>query len=514
MNKSIGAVAAGHQATAETAAEILRDGGNAFDAIVAAHMTACVVEPVLASFAGGGFLLAETGSGNQILYDFFVQIPCKIKEKKELNFFPISADFGYALQEFHIGPGSVATPGTVGGLFSIHRDLCSMPFSRLSEQAKKLAKDGVEMNSFQAGAMDIVSPIYWSNDEATEIFKSPNTEKKLIREGEELKQPMLANFIDQLAKEGEQFFYDGVIAEKICMICNENGGHLTREDFKKYCVKKRDPLHLNYRDASLNINPPPSSGGLLIAFALKLMEAVSQDSLAFNSLAYPDLLIYVQDRTNRARIENMIEKKESEEILHGPFLKMYQNQIIQRLKSFNGTTQISVADHEGNIASLTTSNGAGSGVMIPECGVMLNNMLGEEDLNLQGFYQWPEDERISSMMAPVILGLKNGGKVALGSGGSNRIRTAILQVLLNLVDKKMDLNEAIQAPRVHFENDFLNAEKGFSEDALQLLKDKYSKHKIWEKENMFFGGTHAISRNGNQFSGFGDPRRGGVSIVV
>lgn len=512
-NKKTGAVSAGHQATAETAVQILDEGGNAFDAVVAAHLTACVVEPVLTSFAGGGFLLAEKADGKQTLYDFFVQTPATIKPKSELSFFPISADFGFAKQEFHIGPGSVATPGTVKGLFEIHKDLCSIPFPDLAEPAIKLAKNGVEMNSFQSGAIRITEPIYSSSKEASEIFRSYKDEENFITAGEWLKQPQLAGFMEKLAREGDSFFYDGEVADKICMTCEKKGGHLTKKDLQDYKVEKREPLKLEYRDSSLSINPPPSSGGLLIAFALKLMESLDRSS--FKSI--PELLVEVQDMTNQARIENMIESRDSkrlERMLHAPFIELYKSQIQNRRKATRGTTQISVVDADGNMASLTTSNGSGSGVMIPGTGVMLNNMLGEEDLNPEGFYNWPENQRISSMMAPAIVRFKDGRKVVLGSGGSNRIRTAILQVLLNIVDRKMDVKEAIQSPRIHFENDFLNVEEGFSEEVLNDLSSKYLNHKIWEKGNLFFGGVHAVSVKDGEFSGFGDPRRGGVSMIV
>lgn len=513
MNKKGGAVSAGHQATAEAAARILKEGGNAFDAVVAAHLTACVAEPVLTSFAGGGFLLAETANGQQTLYDFFVQTPGRIKAKSELTFFPISADFGFAKQEFHIGPGSVATPGTVKGLFEIHRNLCSIPFTGLAEDAIHLAKRGVKMNSFQAGAIQITEPIYQSNKEASAIFKSSNQQNSIIREGEILKQPLLGDFIEQLSVNGESFFYEGEVAEKICRICEEEGGHLTQDDLESYRVQKRSPLCLEYRNASLNINPPPSSGGLLIAFALKLMESLECDFIE----SFPELLVRVQEITNRARIENMIENRDPKRLagmLHMPFLEMYKNQVQNRLKASRGTTQISVMDADGNMASLTTSNGSGSGVMIPGTGVMMNNMLGEEDLNPEGFYNWPTNQRISSMMAPAILKFPDSRKVVLGSGGSNRIRTAILQVLLNLVDRNMNLKDAIQAPRIHFENDFLNVEEGFSEKVINELKEGYPAHKLWEKGNLFFGGVHAVSETSGEFSGFGDLRRGGVSMIV
>jgi gamma-glutamyltranspeptidase/glutathione hydrolase len=388
-----------------------------------------------------------------------------------------------------------------------------MPFSVLAEPAIQLARDGVKMNSFQAGAIQITEPIYGSNREASEIFRSRIAGENFITEGEWLKQPKLADFMEVLALEGESFFYKGEVAKKICMICEKEGGHLTQKDLHRYKVEKRKPLQMDYRDSSLSINPPPSSGGLLIAFALKLMEALDRKSFQ----SFPELLVEVQEMTNRARIEKLIENRNPNqfmEILHAPFIEMYKNQVQNRWKTSRGTTQISIVDANGNMASLTTSNGSGSGVMIPGTGVMMNNMLGEEDLNPEGFYNWPANQRISSMMAPAIIQLRNGKKVVLGSGGSNRIRTAILQVLLNLIDDEMDLKEAIQAPRIHFENDFLNIEEGFSEEVIEKLSQKFPNHKVWNAGNLFFGGVHAVSVKDGQFSGFGDPRRGGFSIIV
>ncbi|MEA3244353.1 MAG: gamma-glutamyltransferase, partial [Pseudomonadota bacterium] len=130
-----GAVAAGHAATAEAAAFALREGGNAFDAVIAAHWTACVAEPVLTSLGGGGFLLAQPGVGQASIYDFFAHTPRHTLPAAEIDFHPIQADFGTTLQEFHIGYGAVATPGTVRGMFAIHRDLCTLPMPVLLEPA-------------------------------------------------------------------------------------------------------------------------------------------------------------------------------------------------------------------------------------------------------------------------------------------------------------------------------------------------------------------------------------------
>ncbi len=256
-----GAIAAGHPMTAAAAEEILQDGGNAFDAIVAAHFCACVVEPVLASLAGGGYMLAQKEGADPIVYDFFVQTPRSRNSKTAPDFFPIHADFGTVLQEFHIGLGSIAVPGSVRGMFEIHRDLCTLPMSRLVEPAVKAAREGVRLSHLQAKIFDIVSPIYSATREARQTYISPTKSGFLVSENDLLKQPKLAETLGSLAKEGDKLFYEGDIANKIAQLCTEGGGYLTRDDLSHYQVIRRPPLQLKYRNARLFTNPPPASGG-------------------------------------------------------------------------------------------------------------------------------------------------------------------------------------------------------------------------------------------------------------
>ncbi len=176
-----------------------------------------------------------------------------------------------------------------------------------------------------------------------------------------------------------------------------------------------------------------------------------------------------------------------------------------------GTTQISVADTHGNLASLTLSNGEGSSYVLPGSGIMLNNMLGEEDLNPSGFHRMPPGIRLASMMTPAIARLADGGQIALGSGGSNRIRSAILQVLTNVLEFDMSLEQAVNAPRLHLEHNHLNVEPGFSSAALQALEAEWPGIEQWPDTNLFFGGVHAVARLASgKFRAAGDPRRGGA----
>ena len=510
-----GVVAAGHIETARAAEQVLEAGGNAFDAVIAAQLVACVVEPVLTSLGGGGFMLAESNQTGAVVYDFFVQTPTRPRPAQEIDFHPISADFGTAQQEFHIGLGAIATPGTVKGLFAIHRDLSTMPMPELMAPAIRLAREGVGVNALQAYIFQVVSPIYLATSEAVSIYGSRQNDG-LLGEGETLKQPDLAQSLELLAAEGESLFYHGELARLISECCRSQGGHLTYDDLDTYRVVKRKPLAVTYRDATILTNPPPSSGGILVAFALKLLEAIDLKQYAIGQNDYLELLAMVMELTNKARLESIIAANDKEilRILDQDYLNHYRREIIHRPQATRGTTHISVMDQAGNIASLSASNGEGSGHVLADTGIMLNNMLGEQDLNPKGFHQWPPNRRMTSMMTPVIVQQPGGQRIAMGSGGSNRLRTAILQVLVNLIDFGMSLKDAVNSHRIHYEDGLLNIETDSGLKQTKYLAEHHPSCKLWGERNLFFGGTHSVIQKEGQFDGIGDLRRGGVAIIV
>ena len=191
-----GVVAAGHEVTAEAAAVMLREGGNAFDAALAALCASCVAEPVLASLGGGGFLLAGPAGAAPLLYDFFVQTPRSRAPGNGSDFYPILADFGDAQQEFHIGLGSIATPGCVRGLFLIHRDLCRLPLELITEPARQAARQGVRVNALQQYIATIVEPILRASPDALALHASTLDPGALAAEGETLRQPAMADSLE------------------------------------------------------------------------------------------------------------------------------------------------------------------------------------------------------------------------------------------------------------------------------------------------------------------------------
>ncbi|MCP5141990.1 MAG: gamma-glutamyltransferase [Chromatiales bacterium] len=510
-----GAVAAGHPLTANAARVVLDAGGNAYDAVLAAMCAASVVEPVLSSLGGGGFLLAFPGDGKPRLYDFFVQTPRRKRPPDEIDFRPIIADFGTAQQEFHIGLGSIATPGTVRGLFEIHRELGSLPMRDIVEPAITAARDGVAINRLQAYIFGVVAPIYLATHDARSIYASPNDATRLYGEGEVLRQPELADALDAIAREGDRLFYEGEIAAALTGACETGGGHLGADDLRAYRVEHREPLSWQYRDARMFTNPPPSSGGLLIRFAQELLAEVDFSGAAAGRPAHILPLLRVMEQTNLARRE--ARGKEPGEmlpwLLDAERLARFRAAVAGHPLQQRGTTHISVIDTEGNAASMTLSNGEGCGWVAPGTGIMINNMLGEEDLNPGGFHRWAEDVRVSSMMAPTIA-LRGRERIALGSGGSNRLRTAILQVLVNHIDFGMPLDEAVERPRVHHERGLASIESGFPEETLRAIQESYPEPRVWNDLNLFFGGVHAVSFDGRELRGAGDPRRGGVFQTV
>lgn len=520
MKACKGVIATGHPATTEAARVILEAGGNAFDAVLAAHFAACVSEPVLASLGGGGFLMSHSKKHGNNLYDFFCQTPIEKKALNAVDFHPIIADFGTATQEFHIGMGSVATPGTVKGLFAIHNDLGSMPMSRIVEPATELARQGITVNGFQAYILEIVNAIYHQDSKTLAVFESSTNPGQLLTEGELLRLPEYAEILESLASEGAGLFYQGELAKKLIAHCDAYGGFLTQQDLSSYEVIRRKPLEVEFSGARILTNPPPSCGGILIALALELLSGAPIAGANYDDLGNLELLVRVMEQTNKARVESGLDRMSDPDqplgLLDADFILKYRDQVLGRPVFSRGTTQFSVIDSLGNIASMTVSNGEGCGHILPGTGIMLNNMLGEEDLHPAGFHQWQTDQRIASMMSPSIVLESNGSACAIGSGGSNRIRTAILQVLCNLLRFDMPLGDAVQASRIHFEDDHLNIEDGINPKTLDALVANFPSHHHWPDKNLFFGGVHAVrhSHGSGLFEGIGDPRRGGDSTLV
>ncbi len=500
-------VASGHTLVSKAAAAILEAGGNAFDAVVAAGFASTIAEQTLTSLGGGGFLLGHSVKHNQdLFFDFFVDTPGLGRNDTlhDPHFFPVTVQFSGAPQDFNVGLGSVAVPGTVKGLLHIHRRLGRMPLQEVVQPAIELAK-GHRANERQAYFLQLLYPIVTLFPEGRALYGEG---EGYIKEGDQLVNRDQANFLKQLVSDRGDSFYRGDIAKAIDHDMKQGDGLLTREDLANYEVIERKPLKLPYRDATFITAPAPSIGGVLIGLSLYLLSKEGKPEYGWGSPSY--LL-------NTTRLMQEVEKLREEGITTASELERFIGKEERVLKSVEnlrlfsrGTTHVSIADRDGNCASMTCSNGEGSGYFAPGTGVMLNNMMGEDDLHPEGFHASPPGQRVGSMMSPSLLVRDNVVKLVIGSGGSKRIRTAINQVVTQVVDFDKHLQEAVDAPRLYWDGKCVQIEPGFGENELAELTRRETIN-IWDHIDVFFGGVHGVVPGKE---GAGDPRRGGAVAEI
>jgi gamma-glutamyltranspeptidase/glutathione hydrolase len=484
------------------AAELLRAGGNAYDAAIAAGFAATVVEPALTSLGGGGFLLTRRGDGQVILFDFFVDTPGRGLPERELepHFLPVTVHFPASDQIFNVGLGSVAVPGNLRGFLHAHRRLGRLPLADVVAPAISLARDGVPLNASQAYFLHLLRPIMTLTEAGRKLYAPGG---RYVGEGDRLANADLAQFLESLTREGEHEFYEGSVGRRIARDMAEGQGLLTETDLAAYTVVEREPLVQDYRGHRLLTNSPPSFGGSLVALSLALLESRALGSFRRAGLEHLGAIVAAMQEVDRLRDQGWLR----------PELLPEQERRLSAARirhASGGTTHVSVCDDEGNAASMTISNGEGSGYVVPGTGIMLNNMMGEDDLHPDGFHASPPGQRVASMMSPSIV-LRNGRlRLVLGSGGSKRIRTAMFQAISAVVDFGASVADAVESPRLHWDGECLQVEPGFDPDVVEALAHRYPVN-LWPERNVYFGGVHAVAPDGQTG---GDPRRGGSTLVV
>jgi gamma-glutamyltranspeptidase / glutathione hydrolase len=500
-------VASGHPLVSEAAAIVLQEGGNAFDAVVAAGFASCVVEPALNSLGGGGLLLGHSATkGQNLFFDFFVDTPGQNIKKAvpDPHFFPVTVQFSGSKQDFNVGLGSVAVPGTLKGLLHTHNRLGFMDLAEVIAPAIALAKSHI-LNKQQAYFLQLLRPIMTLLPEGKAIYESNGSYKK---EGNLLVNHELVSFLEELSKDRGHSFYRGQIAQQIENEMAEKAGLLTRDDLANYEVKERSPMTAHFRGYQFFTAPEPSLGGALIGLSLSLQSLGGLPDYAFGSAGY-----LLHTTALMQEVETLREKGVTTAASLTAFLNNPEQTIpsTNNIKTFSrGTTHISIADKDGNCAAMTCSNGEGAGYFAPGTGIMLNNMMGEDDLHPEGFHSSPPGQRVGSMMSPSLL-MKNGEvHLVIGSGGSKRIRTAMSQVLSQVVDFKRHIQEAVDAPRLHWDGKTLQIEPGFATTDLHCLQDRVPVNE-WQAKGVYFGGVHAVIPGKE---GAADPRRGGKVVEV
>ena len=485
-----GVVAAGHPLTAQAGADVLRAGGNAVDAAVAAMLTSFVAEPLLTGLGAGGYMLVAGPDQEPVLLDFFVQAPTRAQDGSAAELEAVDVSFGDAVQVFYIGPASCGVYGTPAGVCEALARWGTIELSELAAPAARLAREGAPLNAGQAYIVEILGELLRSTPECAALWapKGP-----LLKEGELLANSELADALERLGRDGAAPFYEGDIAAAVCAWLAERGGSIHPEELAAYRAIVREPLRIAYRDREVLTNPPPSAGGTLIAYALGLLDAQP---------APPTLeaVLGAMEAAQRERTPEFVQG-----LSEDGFLERF---LSSRLGS---TTHISVLDADGNACSVTCTNGEGSGVVVPGTGIHLNNVMGEEDLSPLGFHTHPAGRRMPSLMAPSVVMHDGEVELVLGSAGSNRIRSAILQTVVGVVDRGLSVQDAVRAPRVHFEGGIVYHEPGLEPGHGGVGEREVVR---FHELNLFFGGVQAVQRRGDDLIGAGDPRRGGVAVAA
>src|SRR5215217_5116710 len=442
-----GVVAAGHPLTAEAGAQVLRAGGNAVDAALAAMVTTFVTEPQLTGLGAGGYMLVAEPGAAPALLDFFVAAPGHGADPSpRAPLVPAEVYFEAAVQVFHVGAAACGVYGTPAGICEAHRRYATVPLAELVAPAAALARAGVELNAQQAYIFALLEPITASTPEARAKYWIGD---RVAREGDRLTDLELADTLERLGTERAAPFYTGDIARAASERVLERGGMLTLEDLARYGAVPREPIRVPYRGHDVYTNPPPSAGGILIALVLAELDREPGPPTQAR-------LVAAMEQAHRARTPGFMEG------LDRPgFLEEFM------ASQLGSTTHISVLDADGRACAVTCTNGEGSGILVPGTGLHLNNMMGEEDLSPLGFFRHPPGRRLPSMMAPTAVARDGAVELALGSAGSNRIRSAILQVILGVIDRGRSLVGAVEAPRVHWEDGVIYAEPGAEAGALE-----------------------------------------------
>jgi gamma-glutamyltranspeptidase / glutathione hydrolase len=456
------AIAAGHPATADAGAEILAEGGSAADAAVAASLASCVAETVMTGLLGGGHgIYFDASRGRSANLDCFVAVPGLGRERRDGQLLELQVPFGAELVHYAVGIASCGVPGVPAGLDALWRAHGRLPWARLGEPALRLAAAGVRMEPAHAACLEMLAVVMTMN-EGERIYSPAGS---LLQPGELLHQPGLVGALEALAEEGAAAFYTGTIAAALLELMEERGGLVTEQDLAQYRAEWSEPLELEFR--GLGVKTRPALGDFAPALA-----------------ALPPLRGRPESQRALALVGAL-----GDEAAGG------------------GTTNLAVLDAEGNACVLTTSLGLGSGDFVPGFDLHLNSMLGEADL-MRGPLE-PGD-RMASMMAPTIALGDGGLALAAGAAGGTRLRSALLQVVAGVLDEGVDLQEAIDRPRLHPVGPIVHLEPGFAEETITELGAHGLELRVWPRPHHYFGGVSAVTPTGAA----GDPRRSGDSRVL
>lgn len=507
--------------------EILKQGGNAFDAMMATEMALAVTFPFAGNLGGGGFMVYRMADGQIGSLDYREKAPLAATKDmyldKDGNVIPNLSTQGMLAS---------GVPGTLAGIFEAQAKFGKLKPNQVLQPVIDLARNGYVVSKKQAESLRNHRQIFIQ-------VNGPNTFfGKEFQAGDTIKQPALANTLERIAKKGKNEFYKGETAKILVNHFQTNGGIISKKDLIQYKAVWRDPIVFPYRDLKIISMAPPSSGGITLGQILKMLEPYPLSKLGHHSSEYVQLLVEAERRAYADRNHYLGDPD---------FVKIPTNQLLDpsylksRMSSFSfekasksediahgdlsfsesmETTHYSIVDADGNAVSVTTTlNGAyGSKVFVEELGFFMNNEMDDFSAktgvpNMFGLVGTEANsiapgKRMLSSMTPTIVEKEGKLSMVVGTPGGSTIITSVLQTILNVYEFDMGMQEAVNAPRFHHQwlPDLVNFEpKAFGTALVNQLKSKG--YLLYEGNSTIIGKVDAIRLLSNgKLEGGADPR--------
>ena len=487
-------VVSARKEASEIGVEIMKKGGNAYDAMIAVHLALAVVHPTAGNIGGGGFFVYHNSDGSSGSLDFREMAPSKAFKDMYLD------ENGNVIPDMStLGGAAVGVPGSISAIFDIHSKFGSLPIGDLFHPAIKLAQEGFIVTEKQS----------WSLSEKLDDFIKINGKNSLYSKryykGDTIKNTKFAETLSKISKNGSKAFYEGEIAEMIIDEVIESGGIMTIEDLKNYKSIWRDPVIFKYKDLDVISMSLPSSGGILLGQMLKAIEDYDISRYGHNSLNAIQLMVEAERRAYADRshfmgdpdfmnlpVYELIDKKYIQDRMNNfswdiatPSSEIKHGNVI--INESDETTHYSIIDKHGNAVSVTTTlnNSYGSKVYVEDGGFFLNNemddfsskpghpnsygLIGSEANSIQ------PKKRMLSSMTPTIVLKDNKPSLIVGTPGGATIITSVFQTILNVYEFNMNIQDAVNAPRFHHQwlPDVIIIEKNGSDNRIDsLLRNK------------------------------------------
>ena len=503
------AVAATGPVAVDAALGAVRAGGNAVDAALAAMVVAMTTEPGIVSPMGGAYVTVWPAGGEPEVVDGNVEMPGRGLGQDRFGggLFEFALTYGGGITVY-AGPGSVATPGAWAAMGLAHERHGTGEWARVLHDAVKAARKGFHVGRAAASYLLLtLDNIFGWDAETAAALTRPDGQ--LLKAGDRLVSPDLADTLELIGQKGWREVYTGELGRALAADQAARGGLITEEDLAHYEAKVRTPLRLTAGDWDIATNPPPSVGGPMLAVMLGQL-------VARGGTDWRDV-IKVQEHvlTYRTDVHDFSADLEDDGYR---MLEEVRQKGLAGLTTSSSTAHVSAVDSDGTACAITASSGYGSGATIPGTGLMLNNCLGEPELNRLGLHVLPPGTRLASNMAPSAGRTADGRVMAIGTPGADRITTALMQVLARHCIMGIDIGEAIgrsrahvrvvrgEATRVDYEKD---PEIAAAVEALGLPGLEHDNHA------MYFGGVGAAVRSASGvLSASGDPRREAATGVA